>query len=310
MPRSILVADDIDNQSETGKKRSLALREIASSLAYRLKTGVDLLHVEDSAAFPVKRFGFDSRRLQDWHSEHQKKLEELTMNLPVPARPILKKGSPAEQIQKSLRSKSPPELVVLGTCGRTGLERLLVGSVAEEVIRHSKKPVMVVGPLACEKSPAFDSRDPLNILVATDLGKNSRAPETYARTLSRRTGANVVFLHDLSDSVNNLMQTFLPYGAPPVNLEETIARIRAYAIKSLKQKVNSFKKQGISCDYKLIEDAGPPARGLLSESKKGYSLVIMGTHGRNFLLNSFFGSTDRETILHSRIPVIIVRSIK
>src|ERR1700693_379785 len=297
MPRSILVADDIDNDSGTGKKRSLALREIASSLAYRLKTGVDLLHVEDSNAFPVERFGFDSRRLQDWHSEHQKKLEELTMNLPVPARSILRRGSPAEQIQKALRSKSPPELVVLGTCGRKGMERLLLGSVAEEVIRHSRRPVMVIGPLACENYPKFYSRDPLNILVATDLGKNRRSPETYARSLSRRTGAKVVFLHDPSESVKNLMQSFLPYGAPPVNLEETLTRIRTDAIKSLKQKVNSFKRQGISSDYKLVENAEATAGGILSESKKGYSLVIMGTHGRNFLLKIFFGSTAREKIL-------------
>jgi nucleotide-binding universal stress UspA family protein len=120
----------------------------------------------------------------------------------------------------------------------------------------------------------------------------------------------VVFFHDPSESVRNLMQSFLPYGAPPVNLEETLARIRADAIKSLQQKVNSFKRQGIYCDYKLVENAGAPARGISSESEKGYSLVIMGTHGRNFLLNSFFGSTTRETILQSKIPVIIVHSVK
>jgi nucleotide-binding universal stress UspA family protein len=306
--RPILVADDIENQTNSGKKRSQAVREVSSSLAWRLKTRIDLLYVEDINAFPVERFGFDSRRLQDWHSEHQKRLEELSMNFPVPSRWLLKSGSPADHIQKALRSKSPPEMVVVGTRGRKGLERLLLGSVAEEVIRHSKRPVMVIGPSAQEKHQNFTDQKPLSILVATDLGKNSRAAEQYALSLARRIDAKVVLLHDLWDKFRVVQENVLAYGMILANLDEMLAEIQKEAGESLQKKVSSFKKRGVSCTSKLESEAVPPASAILKEAEQGYSIVVMGTHGRNVLQNAFFGSTARKTILNAKIPVITVRS--
>jgi nucleotide-binding universal stress UspA family protein len=46
------------------------------------------------------------------------------------------------------------------------------------------------------------------------------------------------------------------------------------------------------------------------ECASGYSFAIMGTRGRNALLNAFFGSTAREAVLNATIPVIIVHSGK
>jgi nucleotide-binding universal stress UspA family protein len=146
--RSILVADDIENQTDSGKRRSQAIRNAASFLAQRLKTGIDLLYVEDLKAYPLSKLG--SFRFPAWHFSHQERLEEIGSQFPVPVSCSVKSGSPAEEVLKILRSRSSPELVVVGTQGRKGVKRLLIGSVAEEVVRHSRRPVMVIGPIAQE----------------------------------------------------------------------------------------------------------------------------------------------------------------
>jgi nucleotide-binding universal stress UspA family protein len=178
LQRSILVADDIENQTDSGKKRSQAILNAASFLAHQLKTGIDLLYVEDLKTYPSAKLG--SFRFPVWHSTHQERLEEIGKQFTVPVSCTLKSGSPAEQILKVLRSRPSPELVVVGTQGWKGMKRLLIGSVAEEVIRHSKRPVMVIGPIAQEMDRNIFSQKQHKILVPTDLGKKSRAAEQYA----------------------------------------------------------------------------------------------------------------------------------
>jgi len=304
--RSILVADDIENLTVSGKRRSQAIRSVASSLARGLKTGIDLLYVEDIKSYPPPKF--DVSRIRAWHSQHQKRLEEVCGQFQVPVRCSLKSGSPPEQILKALRAKASPELVVVGTQGRKGLKRLLIGSVAEEVIRYSKRPVMVIGPMAQEKEQNFIGRKQPDILVATDLGKNSRAAEQYALSLAKRIGAKVFLFHCLWDSYRSIMENSIVPGMVPFNLDEILSRIREDTIESMKQKVRFFQKHGVPCEYKVEEKAITSACAIYQESERAYSIVVMGTHGRNALLNAFFGSTARETILSASIPVITVHS--
>jgi len=305
--RTILVADDIETRTESGKRRSQAICAAASSLAERLRTGIDLLYVEDIKSSPPPQF--DASRIRAWHSRHETHLAEVGRGYPVPVHLVLKSGSPAEQILKALRAKAAPELVVVGTQGRKGLKRLLIGSVAEEVIRHSKRPVLVVGPAAQEQGETRIGQKQIKILVATDLSKNSRAAEQYALSLARRLGAGVVLFHCLWDSYSTMIRgSSVVSGWVPVNLDEMLYQIRDDAIRTLKQKSLYFQNHGVPCDYKLEDKAVLSSCAVYQEGDRGYALVVMGTHGRNALLNAFFGSTARETILNGSTPVITVHS--
>lgn len=307
--RSILVADDIENQTESGKKRSQAIDGAASFLAERLETGIDLLYVEDMKAYPHDRL--DSLRIRAWHSQHQKRLEEASKRFQAPVKYSLKGGPPAERILKAVRSKTAPELVVVGTQGRKGLKRLLIGSVAEEVIRLSKRPVMVIGPVVQEKVRSYNGKKQLKILVATDLGKNSRAAEHYALSLAKRMGAGIVLFHCLGESFRRIVRdSSMVSGWVPFNLDEILAGIKKDAIEAIEQKVRFFEKQNVPCYYKVEDKQILSSCAIYQEGEKGYSFVVMGTHGRNALLNAYFGSTARETILNASIPVITVHSIK
>ena len=307
--RSILVADDIENQTDSGKRRSQAIYNAASFLAQRLSSGIDLLYVEDINAYTHDRF--DSLRIRAWHSQHQKRLEEASRQFKIPVIRSLKAGPPAERILKAVRSKASPELVVMGTQGRKGLKRLLIGSVAEEVIRHSKRPVMVIGPVAQEKSWNFSARKQLKILVATELGKNSRAAEHYALSLAKRLGAGIILFHCLGESFRRIVRdSSTVSGWVPFNLDEILAGIQEDAVATIEKKVRYFEKHGVPCYYKVDDKQIASACSIYQEAENGYSFVITGTHGRNALLNAYFGSTARETILNASIPVITVHSVK
>ncbi|HUI44475.1 MAG TPA: universal stress protein [Nitrospirota bacterium] len=305
--RAILVADDIENQNDSDKRRSQAISIVASSVAQQLKAGIDLLYVEDIKTDSPREF--DASHIYAWHSLHQKKLEEVGGRFTVPVRTFLKSGSPPEQILKALRARAAPELVVMGTRGRKGMERLLIGSVAEEVIRHARRPVMVVGPVAQENAQDFGARKQIDVLVATDLGKNSRAAELYALSLAKRIGARVFLFHCLGDSYRTIIRdSSTAAGWLPLNLDEILTQIRDDSSRLIEQKVRFFQSRGVPCDYKINEKYDVASSAVYQESEHGYSLAVMGTHGRNMLLEAYLGSTARETILNSSIPVIIVHS--
>src|SRR5512143_347398 len=304
--RPILVADDIENRTAIGKRRSQAIQSAASSLAQRLGANITLLYVEDIKTYPLR--GFDSSHFREWHDLHQERLAEMSRQFPVPTLWSLKSGSPAVHILKILRSRTPPELVVLGTQGKKGVKRLLIGSVAEEVVRHAKRPVMVIGPIAQENDQDLSAQKQLKILVATDLTRNSHASERYALSLAKRLAARAVLFHCLWDSYSAIMRPSMISGMVPLNFENVLDKVREDAVASMQQKVRFFQDRGVACTYTLEEKAVPSTCAVFQEAQQGYSLVVMGIHGRNAVLTAFFGSTARETILNAPVPVIIVHS--
>jgi nucleotide-binding universal stress UspA family protein len=307
--RSILVADDIENRTDSGKRRSQVIRSAASYLAQELKTRIDFLYVEDIKTYFQE--SSDASHIQAWHTQHEKKLDDICGHFAEPVRTFLKTGSPAEQILKALRTKTAPELVIMGTQGRKGMERLLVGSVAEEVVRRSRRPVMVIGPVAQKKGHDFKPGKQIDILVATDLSKNSRPAERYALSLAKRIGARVFLFHCLGDSYRTIVRDCsMVSGWVPVNLDEVLSGIRNDSRQSLEQKVSLFQSRDVLCEYKINEKDIAASCAVYQEGESGFSLIVMGTHGRNMLLEAYLGSTARETIMNSSIPVIIVHSGK
>ena len=306
--RSIVLADDIANQTDPGKRRSQAIRAVASFLAQRLKTRIDLLYVEDVKTYPHK---MDPARIRTRHFQHREKLIVLSKQLPEPVTHTIKSGSPAEEILKAIRARPAAELAIVGTQGRKGMKRLLIGSVAEEVIRHSKRPVLVVGPAARELALNFTAGKQLKLLVATDLGENSRPAEQYALSLAKRMDGRVVLFHCLGDSYRMIVHdSSTVAGWVPINIDTMLEEIRSDALQTLTRKADFFRKRGVPCEVKLEDTMMAASCGVYQEAGNGYSFIVMGTHGRNVVLEAFFGSTARETILRASVPVITVHSAK
>ncbi len=150
-PRHILAATDLSRASEP------ALRQ-AAALAEALGAKVTLLHVFDPTplvppvALPPPR-ALEEKLAEEMRERIAKELHRLRERLLPPdlevEEAVLRASSPAAAIIEQAEQRGA-DLIVLGTHGRTGLTHVLVGSVAERVVRHSPVPVLTV------RAPAQD----------------------------------------------------------------------------------------------------------------------------------------------------------
>ncbi len=149
--RNILYATDFSSYSSQAYFHAVVLAESHGA-------SLTLVHVytPSSAVQP----GASSEERAYWRSQ----LEQIRpLNPRIPVQYVLLEGSPAEEILR-YATDARTDLIVLGTHGRTGLERLLMGSVAEKVLRGALCSVLVVkmpkaAPVA-EKSEAAETLSP------------------------------------------------------------------------------------------------------------------------------------------------------
>jgi len=104
---------------------------------------------------------------------------------------LIEEGEVSEVLSRLVREYEI-DLIVIGTCGRTGLPKLLLGSVAEEVFRNAECPVLTVGPHATRWPADGNLR---HILYATDFGPESVHGLPYAISLAEENRARLTLLH-------------------------------------------------------------------------------------------------------------------
>ncbi len=107
---------------------------------------------------------------------------------------IIRSGSVWEELQ-SIMSQKQVDLVVVGTHGRRGIEKVLLGSVAEEVFRDATCPVLTVGPYSYRESRVNLTGEIRTFLFATDFSKASLRALPLAMSLANQTNARLILLH-------------------------------------------------------------------------------------------------------------------
>ncbi len=189
VPKKILVATDFSETSERAMSYALAIgRAYGAELEFvhvvpirpYLYTGVDAL----SAAIGVAER--DMAELQE-RLVGDRQFEGIRHESKV------LRGYPGEVLSDFVR-REPMDLVVMGTHGRTGLRKFLLGSVAEEVFRKSPCAVLTVGPNA---APAPKVLKLNTVVFATDFSPFSKGALRHAESAAREFGARLVMLHVL-----------------------------------------------------------------------------------------------------------------
>jgi nucleotide-binding universal stress UspA family protein len=152
MLKKILVTTDLS-------KYSAAAIEYASSLALLYDARIYLLHVEDvtpPVMYTVHVPDFDAEHFHlDALAEGRKRLEQFVQDevrplitpLHLKLKPVLRLGKPVDEIRRFVQEEGI-DLVVMATHGRTGLRHIMIGSIAERVIRVSPVPVLTVKPFS------------------------------------------------------------------------------------------------------------------------------------------------------------------
>jgi len=181
------------------------------------------------------------------------------------------------------------DLVVTPTRGRTGFDRLLLGSTTERVVRESTVPVLSIRP------DGEQARYPYrNVLVPTDGSERATDALERALTLADRAGATVHVLNVVGVGTVG-QEGYSGVDAMIEGAEETVAEAAATA-----------EETGVEV-VEAVEVGSSAARGIRSYvDENEIDLVVMGTQGRTGIERYLLGSVAERTVRTSPVPVLTV----
>lgn len=187
-------------------------------------------------------------------------------------------------------------LVVVGSHGRTGLELLLLGSVAEKVIRACPRSVLVARP-----GPTTGGYH--KILVATDFTESAERALEAALTMAAP-DAQVDLLHCWQ-----LPPMSSSYGPTPRVAVELAGPLADYSRQLGADLLARHDRPGVSLKFRLLE--ATPTQGLLEwiEEEGDYALVVTGSHGRRGIRRLLLGSVAEAVVRHAPTSVLVVHDM-
>jgi nucleotide-binding universal stress UspA family protein len=188
------------------------------------------------------------------------------------------------------------DLVVVGTHGRSGIARVLLGSTAERVVRHAHGSVLVARPI--KKTGV--------VVAATDLSEASLpVVEAAARAAERRNARLVVVTAvDFSTAAVTSIAG-APFGATPVfPPPETQEAVRSAMRETITREIERVRATG---EARVIDGSPASAITELAESL-GAELVVVGTHGRTGLTRLALGSVAERVVRAASSSVLVVRT--
>jgi len=182
------------------------------------------------------------------------------------------------------------DLIVLGTHGRTGAQRLLLGSVAEELFRRSHVPVLTIGPWV-RKETHFGARF-RRVLYATDFSPESLAAAPYAISMAQENQADLILLHVMRN--NHVPSSAEEVAANEVRLSHLLAA-----------------GTELWCHPETIVTSGNPADQILKAAKERQAdLIVLGVHsaaGHLGAATHLQRATAHKVVAHALCPVLTVR---
>jgi nucleotide-binding universal stress UspA family protein len=185
------------------------------------------------------------------------------------------------------------DLIVMGTHGRRGFDRLMLGSVTERVMRKASCPVLAVRKPPHDIISSGQQQDLVHlsrILFCTDFSENSQRALDYAISLTREYKAELILLYVLEDiSVS-------------ANIEEAIAT----ATKQLDRLIPlEGRKTG---RIKTLVRIGKPYQQIIQLALEAQTdIVVMAVSGRSALDLAVFGSTTHRVLQLGPCPALVIR---
>lgn len=281
--KNILFATDFSTAAD-------AAAPIAIQIAQRYGARVIGLHVNTfeiyTAAAPEAWASMAEASEREKKEDAQRLNEQLKK---VEHEVVIGEGNIWEVISSQIKEKEI-DLIVLGTRGRTGFGKTVLGSVAEEILRKAPCPVLTVGPRINLWSEEYAKMH--EILYATDLATDSPAAAPYAISLAQENQAHLVLLHVMeSPKAGELVDT-----PEVVDLKE----------RKLEQLVSP--QAGLWCDPTVIVERGHAAEKILDVAKRRHTaLIVLGAKPASWLATHFNAGIVHKIVAEATCPVLTVR---
>jgi nucleotide-binding universal stress UspA family protein len=259
-----------------GSERSLDALVPASNLARALGIEIDIV-----SAGPRHR-----GHVRELH------IKEVAAQQDAPVRvvSIVDSDDPVAVVSDHLRSV-PDALVVMTTHGHTGIEAVLIGSVAERLLRAITGPVLLVGPRCATSDPTQGA-----VLVPTDGSSASMAVlEPLAGLVRALPAPPDVWVV----SVSPPQEFSAASQMPSEDIDEAAAARRVAA--------RIQEELGIAPQWDVLHSSKPATVLADMARRLPAGLIAMSTHGRSGLARMTMGSVTMATVRHAPCPVLVVR---
>jgi nucleotide-binding universal stress UspA family protein len=255
------------------------------ALARLLGARLDILHVIKSVA-DASRPPPDSRYLQSLKTSallNLGRLARMAKEAGVQAAPRLEYGAPDACILEAVDT-TLPRVIVMGTEGREGWDRLRLGSTAERVIRQAPCPVLAVhGGLGSGLAHRPARVKLARWLVATDFSPAAEAARRVVSRLARLSHAKVCIVHVVG--------------------KESATRVGLWKLNRL---AAALRRQDLDLEGLCV--TGDPIEAILHHAARWEAdVIVVGTKGRSGLARVVLGSVAEGLLRRAGFPVLVVK---
>ena len=203
---------------------------------------------------------------------------------------------------RTLRS----DLIVMGTHGRSGFERAVLGSVTNAVLRQSRCPVLSVPPHVEDAVP-IPSTLFKQIVCAVDFSLCSMRALAYAMSLAQEADARLTLVHVIETPPELSEDLHETIGGGPRSLREYVAAAEMERRQRLEQAVPDAVRA--YCRVDILLPTGTPHREILRvASERGAGVIVVGVGGRGAVRRLVFGSTTDQLLRHASCAVLTMRA--
>ena len=277
----------------------------AVAIARWYESTITVLHVFSTA--PVAAYapgapGFDSivltREGRDQLLVEMKRFIEAESAPGIPVELMIREGNVASEILNQATAMNA-DLLVIGTHGRSGFQRLLLGSVTEKVLRTAACPVLSVPPRlpdAVPATPVIFKR----ILCPVDFSDCSMHALTYAMSLAQEADAHLTVLHVMTSE----LEDDTPGMSDPLITDErlSLAESRRRREESIRQRL---KEAVPDTSVETMVSHGKPGREIVRIAAAQQSdLIVTGVSGHSAVELMFMGSTTQAVVRQATCPVL------
>jgi nucleotide-binding universal stress UspA family protein len=279
---TILFATDFSPASERAAS-------YAKGLAQRFSSTVEIAHVFDPSAVITYEEAIMSlpcpERRQD-SNEYLERLEKEFLKAGIKAHTVSPEGHRAAAAILKTAKEDDVDLIVSGTDSKRGIERILLGSTAEEILRSATCPVLTVGPnvKTLNAGPiVFRS-----IVFATDFSAEAAKAALFALSFAEDSGARLYFCHVLG-----------AYPGPQSEAPIVDGMFQAALAKMIPESSYDW------CSPECVLEHGEAAKGILSVADRVQAdLIVLGPRKSSFLLEHVERGMTPSLLAKATCPVL------
>lgn len=282
----VLVPTDGSESAESGARHAVALASAFDATVHALA----VIDTATAGLFETDLAYLD--RLRERAESGVEAVASIGANRGVTVETTVTEGAPVRTI---LDHADRADLIAMGTHGRTGIERVALGSVTERVLRRAPVPVVTARADAVVPTGGYDA-----VLVPTDGSERAEQAVIHAVRVADAVGATV---HALSVVDLQLLGWSGGEGGAP----EIADVMQADAQSAVAAVAERAREAGVDATTRVTQ--GYPASEITQYVENaGIDLVTMGTTGRTGLNRVFLGSTTERVLRHAACPVMAVNA--